>query len=182
MRRLSEEVDDSGVVMDQADDSSSQVSMDQGFQHEREEVNVTEEFEFESQEQERRWVGVQVAKRRRQEGRGVRELGEQLDEWKGVCPWCHWQGHLHGIEHQVQDCGCEEAAEIYRVSQGMQKEMRNKRLFEKFGCCTQCGVPQAICEKWKQKEDAGGWREEVKVGKCQCIPRIMTCDASNRVT
>jgi hypothetical protein len=26
-------------------------------------------------------------------------------------------------------------------------------------------VPQAICEKWKQKEDMGWW-EEVEGGKC----------------
>jgi hypothetical protein len=48
----------------------------------------------------------------------------------------------------------------------MQKEIKGKRLFEKFGCCTWCGVPQAICEKWKQKEDVGWW-EEVKGGHCQ---------------
>jgi superfamily II DNA helicase RecQ len=178
IRRLNEEIDDSvSVVVDQADDNSSEVSIDQGFQHERPRIDIADELEFESQEQERRWVGVQVGKRRRQEGVGVRELSEQLDEWHGICPWCYWQGHSHGIEHQIQECGYKEAAEIYRISQEIQKEIKGKRLFEKFGCCTWCGVPQAICEKWKQKEDVGWW-EEVEGGKCQykgvLVPAIIT--------
>jgi hypothetical protein len=39
-----------------------------------------------------------------------------------------------------------------------------------------CGVPQAICQKWKQKEDVGWW-EEVPGGRCQyegvIIPAIV---------
>ena len=187
IRRLNEEIDDSGVVVDQADDSSrgvivdddrsSEVSVEQGFQYKRPRIDVVEEMEFESQEQERRWVGVQVAKRRRQEGVEVRELGEQLDEWYRVCPWCHWQGYSRGIEHRIQDCRYQEAGEIYKISQGIQKEITSKRLFEKLGCCTWCGVPQAICEKWKQKEDMGWW-EEIKGGRCQyegvLVPAIIT--------
>lgn len=61
--RLNEEIDDSEVVVDQADDGrhgvivgddSSEVSVDQGFQRERRRMDVVEEMEFESQEQERR--------------------------------------------------------------------------------------------------------------------------------
>jgi hypothetical protein len=52
--RLNEEIDNSEVVVDQADDGS-EVSVDQGFQRERRRTDVVEEMEFESQEQERRW-------------------------------------------------------------------------------------------------------------------------------
>jgi len=59
----------------------------------------------------------------------------------------------------------------------MQKEIKDKRLFEKSGCCRWCGVRQGICEKWKQKEDVDWW-EEVKGGRCQyegvLVPAIIT--------
>ena len=76
-----------------------------------------------------------MARQRRQEGVEVRELREQLEEWSGVCPSCHSHGQRHGIEHAIEDCGFEDAAEVYRVSRSMQKEIKQKRLFGKFGCC-----------------------------------------------
>jgi superfamily II DNA helicase RecQ len=177
---LNEGFDDSGVVMEsRVDDSNSDVSIERGFQHEQEgrpRTSMAEEFEFEAQERERQWVGVQVARQRRQEGVEVRELREQLEEWSGICPSCHSHGQRHGIEHAIEDCGFEDAAEVYRVSRSMQKEIKQKRLFGKFGCCMWCGVPQAICQKWKQKEDVGWW-EEVPGGRCQyegvIIPAIV---------
>lgn len=42
-------------------------------------------------------------------------------------------GHSHGIEHAIQDCGHNKASEISRISQGIQKEIKSKKLFEKFG-------------------------------------------------
>lgn len=60
----SEEVDDSGVVMDQADDGSSEVSIDQGFEHERVGINVT-------------GIRIQVARARTEVGRGA---GSQKEE------------------------------------------------------------------------------------------------------
>jgi hypothetical protein len=177
---LNDGFDDSGVVMESGvDDSNSDVSIDRGFQHEQEgrpRTSIAEEFEFEAQERERQWVGVQVARQRRQEGVEVRELREQLEEWSGICPSCHSHGQRHGIEHAIEDCGFEDAAEVYRVSRSMQKEIKQKRLFGRFGCCMWCGVPQAICQKWKQKEDVGWW-EEVPGGRCQyegvIIPAIV---------
>jgi hypothetical protein len=44
---------------------------------------MAEELDFESQERERRWVGVQVGKRRRQEAVEVRELRQYLEKWSG---------------------------------------------------------------------------------------------------
>jgi superfamily II DNA helicase RecQ len=137
----------------------------------------SDDMEFESQEQERAWVTAQVRQRRRQEWMEVRELREHLDEWSGICPWCHWQGYSYGIEHPIEDCRHPDAVEVSRISHGIEKEIKDKRLFQKFGCCTWCGVPQAICEKWTAKEDGGGW-EEVKGGQCQypgiLVPAIIS--------
>jgi hypothetical protein len=107
----------------------------------------------------------------------VRELREYLEEWSGICPLCHTYGQWHWIEHAIGDCKPEEAADIGQASNRMQKEIKQKKLFGKFGCCTWCGVPQAICQKWKQKEDRGWW-EEVRGERCQyegvMIPAIVT--------
>jgi superfamily II DNA helicase RecQ len=73
--RLNEEFSDSGVVIEPSvdgvvvepsvDDGGSDVSIDQGFQQQTPPISTAEKLEFESQERERRWVGVQVGKRRR---------------------------------------------------------------------------------------------------------------------
>jgi hypothetical protein len=34
--------------------------------------------------------------------------------------------------------------------------------FSDFACCHQCGIPQAICNRWEQKEERGWWEEKVE--------------------
>jgi hypothetical protein len=44
--------------------------------------------------------------------------------------------------------------------------MSNGIRYEGFSCCHFCGIPQAICEQWEQKEEQGWWKER-EVGRCQ---------------
>jgi hypothetical protein len=83
-----------------------------------------------------------------------------------VCPLCHLRGYQGDQRHHIKDCWREEAQQIYQESQDIWKGIHKARAFEKFSCCTWCEIPQAICEKWQQKEEQGWW-EEVEGGRCQ---------------
>ena len=168
--------DDSGPILDAGDDRGSEASIDEARVPDPSQVTMEEELEFESQVRERAWVSIQVASQQRQEAIGVRELREQLHRWSGICPLCHWRGHWTGIEHRIEDRR-KEAATIATISQDIRKLMKEKRMFQAFGCCTWCGVPQSVCEKWRPREEGGGW-EEVPHGRCQhrgvLVPAIVT--------
>jgi len=94
-----------------------------------------------------------------------------------VCPLCHWRGHSGDHRHPITDCEQAEAKEISKLSHSMQKTIQDKKLFAPFSCCMWCGVPQAICEHWQQKEEQGWW-EAVKGGECQyadvLVPTLTT--------
>jgi hypothetical protein len=47
----------------------------------------------------------------------------------------------------------------------MTEEIQGKKRFGNFSCCFDCGVPQAICQKWKQK-DKVRWFEKVPGVEC----------------
>ena len=126
------------------------------------EVDHVAEVEFQQQEQERKWVRHQVVEHRRQEAREVEELRNYLEEWSQVCPLCHWRGGPNQ-NHRIEQCPRREAQGIAHEAGRMIKGIRYD---EKFGCCHRCGIPQAICERWKQKEEQGWWEED-KSRRCQ---------------
>jgi superfamily II DNA helicase RecQ len=130
--------------------------------------------EFETQRQERQWGQQQVVTRRREEGVAVKELREQLEEWVGGCPLCrlhlrlmatHGQGQEQGRQqqgHQLEQCPRPEAKDILQEVEAFIEGVK----YERFSSCYYCGVPQAICERWVQKEEQGWW-DKVVDGSCQ---------------
>jgi hypothetical protein len=48
----------------------------------------------------------------------------------------------------------------------MTEEIQGKKGFAEFLYCYNCGVPQAICQTWKQKDEQG-WFEKVRGVECQ---------------
>lgn len=124
-------------------------------------VSLGERLEFDQQVKEREWTRSQVTQRRQEEGMAVKELVEQLDKWNKVCPLCHWRGGAEQM-HWIEQCPRAEADNIQQIVQGMRKGVR----YQEFSGCYHCGTPQAICQRWKQKEEVGWWEEEV-LGNCQ---------------
>lgn len=146
--------------------ASSPVSEDQGFskqspipgrfQEEQEEVEM--QGRFEQRQQERQWLVSHVVKQRQSEGQEVAEFEEQLGKWANKCPLCRFQKG-HNQQHQLEDCQDPQAEMVYKMVQIMIEGIQEKRRFARFSCCYQCGVPQAICQRWKQKEGVGGFKE-----------------------
>ena len=169
-----EEFEDSGVILessgekgsspkDSAEPPSSPLRLELDFPCKRRCLGIDRgEVEFHQQEQERGWVRHQVIEHRRQEAGEVEELRKYLEEWSQVCPLCHWRG---GPEqgHRIVQCPRPEA---YNITEAVARMTKGIRYDEKFGCCHYCGIPQAICERWKQKEEQGWWEED-KSRKCQ---------------
>ena len=69
-------------------------------------------------------------------------------------------------QHQLEDCTHPEIAAVLQGVQTMTQEVQGKKRFAKFSCCFDCGVPQAICQKWRQKDEQG-WFEKIKGVECQ---------------
>jgi superfamily II DNA helicase RecQ len=162
-----EEHDDSGVVLDQ-DEVDSEGSFNRGFGCERRAgVGIASEVEFHLQETQREWTQSMIVQQRREEAWGVQRLEEHLEQWMLRCPWCvvrRQDGHGHSIE------GClHEGA--HAIQEGI-ADMQEKVRFEKFSCCFECHVPQAICQQWEPGEGNIRW-ERVAGRQCQFMGVVM---------
>ena len=67
-----------------------------------------------------------------------------------------------------KDRRCKEAKAriVVKMVQIMTQEIHHKKRLAPFSGCYQCGIPQAICQRWKQKEEQG-WFQRVEGVKCQ---------------
>jgi len=154
---------------------SSQVSEDGGFierspipgRHLQEVQEIQDDIEgmFEKQQRERQWLASQVTKQHRVEGQEITEFEEQLRRWANRCPVCKLQKKEKQY-HRLEDCNHAELESILRGVQSMTEEIQGKKRFARFSCCFDCGVPQVICQQWKQKDERG-WFEKVAGAECQ---------------
>jgi septation ring formation regulator EzrA len=119
---------------------------------------------FSQQQQERQWLASRVTRQRQEEGQEIREFKEALRKWANRCLLCRAKRKEH--QHQLKDCRHRELEAVLNAVQTMTHEIQGKKRFAEFSCCYDCGVPQAICQKWKQKDEQG-WYEKVKGGGCQ---------------
>ena len=152
---------------------SSPVSEDQGFinqspipgrfQTSQDEMEM--QTMFEQQQRERQWLASNVTRQRREEGQEIAEFEEALRKWANGCPLCRVQRRRQH-QHRLKDCTHPELETVLSAVQTMTQEIQGKRRFAEFSCCYDCGVPQAICQKWKQKDEQG-WFEKVKGVECQ---------------
>jgi superfamily II DNA helicase RecQ len=131
--------------------------------HRKGEVEKAElqmEMGFDEQEHQRRWMQSMVTRETRQQACEVQELERHLREWNRKCPLCHLRGGRQ--DHELEECARPEAEGIRCEVENMRKGVR----YEPFSSCFHCGVPQAICTRWQQKEEQGWW-EEMRGGRCQ---------------
>jgi RecQ family ATP-dependent DNA helicase len=120
--------------------------------------------EFEEQEHGRQWQRTQLVTRKQQEAFEVSEFREQLEEWVGRCPVCHFQQAEEQL-HRLEDCQHPELGEILGCVNSLVKGVKEGKRFEKFSCCHDCGVPQEICQKW-EANGTGGYRRNNAI-RCQ---------------
>jgi superfamily II DNA helicase RecQ len=174
---MSSQVQEGTVPSSPPNMPSSPVSEDQGFmnhspipgrfQTSQDDMEMEMEMQtmFEQRQRERQWLASSITRQRREEGQEIGEFEEALRKWANRCPLCKLQGMQHQ-QHRLEDCPHPEIETILSAVQTMTKEIQGKKRFAKFSCCYDCGVPQAICQTWKQKEEQG-WFEKVKGVECQ---------------
>jgi superfamily II DNA helicase RecQ len=162
---------DSGVGLEPShNDVQSEVSFDQGFQHEQEKeqekeacqaVHHMDVSQFHLQEQQRTWTQHMVISQRQEEAWEVQKLEAYLERWVSQCPLCVMHSR-DGHGHSIADCSHEGARAVREAIQVLQEEVR----FEKFSCCFYCHVPQAICQRWEPGDEQIRW-VQVPQQRCQ---------------
>jgi len=93
----------------------------------------------------------------------VTRLQDKLEEWSRQCPLCHLRG-VKNINHQLVDCLAPGADGVRQEWAAIQARIR----YEKYSGCFFCGVPQAICQRWRPK-DGGGY------ARCQANGETTKC-------
>lgn len=106
-----------------------------------------------------------MTKQHRKEGQEIAEFEEQLRRWANRCPLCKLQKKSQQ-RYGLEDCKDARLESILHGVRTMTEEIQGKKRFAKFSCCFDCGVPQAICQQWKQKDERG-WFEKVVGVECQ---------------
>jgi superfamily II DNA helicase RecQ/uncharacterized C2H2 Zn-finger protein len=147
--------DDSGIAV-----GSSQVSIPS-----QEQVREQLHERLEQQQRNRQWQRTQLINEQRQEAMEVSKFRQQLEQWVDRCPLCHLQGRKEQ-QHRLEDCQHPEIHIVLEAVTTMTTEMQTKRRFARFSCCHTCGVPQVMCQRWRQQEEQG-WFEEDPTGRCQ---------------
>jgi hypothetical protein len=127
--------------------------------------NIHEQLEIAKQDRERLWIRKQVQSREQHERADIAVWEQWLRRLIGVCPcYISQQGYWGG--HSIKNCTVVGANTVRQNCQRFVETAEKKRLMERFGCCFQCFAPQAICERWEQKEEGGRWVEN-RNRKCQ---------------
>jgi RecQ family ATP-dependent DNA helicase len=172
-KSMSSQVQESTMPSSPPNMPSSPVSEDGGFMNQSpipgrfqtSQDNMEMQRIFEQQQRERQWLASIITRQCQEEGQEIVEFEEQLRKWANRCPLCKLQKRQDQW-HRLEDCAQPELESILYGVQTMTKEIQGKKRFAKFSCCFDCGVPQAICQKWKQKDEQG-WFEKVKGIECQ---------------
>jgi hypothetical protein len=155
-----EPFDDSGIAVE-----SSQVSM-------RRPDQVQEQLDdrFEQQQRHRQWQRRQLVHEQQDEAIEVSQFRQQLEQWVNRCALCHLQGRREQ-QHRLEDYQHPDIDVVLEAVATMITEIQSKKRFAAFSCCYRCGVPQAICQRWRQQEEQG-WFEEDTAVRCQ-YPRVV---------
>lgn len=71
-------------------------------------------------------------------------LSRQLSRWKGVCLVCKAAGR--DARHSNGDCATEQG----RQADTEMRDMLRAIKYDRFSGCFECGVPQAVCNRWER--------------------------------
>jgi superfamily II DNA helicase RecQ len=132
------------------------------LKHKVNQMDVEQE-EFHQQGMWRMRIRQRGQERMQVEGEEIERLRKGLEYWRGHCVWCE----VHNREsegHEWTECGRMKEEEREEMLEQLSRSVKEIQL-EKYSGCWWCGVPQAMCEKWEQRE-VGFWRERREV-ECQ---------------
>ena len=88
-----------------------------------------------------------------------------MQKWANKCALCRFQKREQQ-QHGLEDCQDADAKLVVKMVQIITEGIHKKKRLAAFSGCYNCGIPQAICQQWKQKEEQG-WFERVKGVRCQ---------------
>lgn len=126
------------------------------LQDEDEEKKAVEaELQMDQGRMQRRMRAEEERARQSNEALEVVQFQELLERWAEGCVWCRatGEGEIRCRSHRIEECK-EEGADVIRT---VIKEMKEEVRWEDYSGCFDCGLPQAICKRFEQKE-GGGWR------------------------
>jgi superfamily II DNA helicase RecQ len=132
---------------------------------------VDDEIEADIRRQQRlgRFEGWMAERETMEEGREVEGFREQLASWAGCCVVCRLGGAEEDC-HEMDECPRQNEEKWATVELGIrtiEEEMFQRRRLERFSGCFQCGLPQAICERWVAADEDGGMFTQLGGGNCQ---------------
>lgn len=118
-----------------------------------------------------RWIHqAQVEARLRvmEEAAEAHAFARLVDEWAGCCVPCKADGE-DGEEHELASCPRKGEETWQYVKHGLasvEREMFEKRRFEAYSACFECGMPQSMCRRWTV-DDEDGRRFSESRRRCQ---------------
>lgn len=113
---------------------------------------------------------------RQQKGRieNIERLRDYVEAWAGKCMLCFWSGR-ECESHDTVDCGAEDVDHALQGIWILPREMQKWRGSDEFSGCHECLLPQALCDKWQSRGDAGGWElRDADGATCQFPDLIAT--------
>lgn len=98
-------------------------------------------------------------------------LRDRLEAWCQTCPACYLAQDSKVKKHNITDCPRHGTKYIVEHAIEIQKYVERVGGFQGQGCCSHCGIPRAICQRWQSEED-GDW-EELQGQRCQYIGKLI---------
>ncbi|KAL8991046.1 MAG: hypothetical protein Q9169_007961 [Polycauliona sp. 2 TL-2023] len=119
-------------------------------------------------------TGASIVARHQEEVREAQEkvhkMRELLDCVRERCAYCFITAQRNGSDHYMYHCKMEGCRTIRMECNGWKKRLRGRKELAQYGGCHYCFLPQAWCNRWREKSGAGnaGMYELVKNEKvCQ---------------
>jgi hypothetical protein len=110
---------------------------------------------FRQQEQARRVPIEQFRQRQQHEQMELEWLRQELAGWIGRCHICHRFGYANHDGHELLHCPRVES----QAAKTWAGQVKRQIYYEKYSGCFYCGVPQAICHRWRENDQGGFTRQ-----------------------
>ncbi|KAL8798594.1 MAG: hypothetical protein Q9200_007740 [Gallowayella weberi] len=85
----------------------------------------------------------------------IQKIRESFDCIRGRCAYCYITAPERSNEHYMYHCSIEDCRPIRMACNGWKKRLRGQKELAPYGGCHWCFVPQAWCNRWREKAGAG---------------------------
>lgn len=100
----------------------------------------------------------------------IRQLRAACDSVRGRCAYCYITAQPQGANRFMYRCTQEQCGPIKAGCYAKKKRLRAQKELAPYGGCTLCFLPQAWCNRWREKAGAG------IAGIYQLVPEERFCD------